>query len=237
MLQHAFPKTPNELRFQDLCRWRFPCQEWRHSVPPSWKIPRRSPNCIPDITLLVLDLLPLCYSFPRSTEASITQHAHHTPASLYVSVAGKVPEAICDPWCIFASWPSLKGRFVISVQSLSVGSFTPALWIQDTSRLWHQLEEPGRAPLSKSRLTTSFAWALSSLALRSCLSQHHGFLWWLWFPSCLYVFPYLHLPLWYQLYQASLFHSNHIWGHSLYHSQASLIREILCCTVTLRTKC
>lgn len=127
-LQHAFPNTPNELRFQDLGRWRFPCQEWWHSVPPSWKIPRRSPNCIPDITLLVLDLLPLCYCFPRFTEASITQHAHHTPAGLSVSVAGKLPEVICDLWCIFASWPSLKGRCIISVQSLSVGSFTPALW-------------------------------------------------------------------------------------------------------------
>ena len=123
-LQHASPNPPNKLRFQGLCRWRFPCQEWWHSAPPS-KIPRHSPNCIPDITLPVLDLPPLCYSFPRSTEASITQHAHHTPAGLSVSVAGKLSEASCDLWCIFASWPSLKGRCIIGVQSVSVGSFTP----------------------------------------------------------------------------------------------------------------
>lgn len=89
------------------------------------KIPRRSPNCIPDITLPVLDLRPFATLSPVHRSIHYTARPSHTCRSLFVSVAGKLSEANCDLWCIFASWPSLKGRCVISVQSLSVGPFTP----------------------------------------------------------------------------------------------------------------
>lgn len=87
-------------------------------MPPTWKSPRCSPSCSPDI---IWGLAFSLHLFPRVHKSNHHTAWHHTPAGLSHPVDGKLPEGGCDGCFIFTSWHNPRGI----TQSMSVGEFTP----------------------------------------------------------------------------------------------------------------
>lgn len=94
-------------------------------------IPKLHPPISPS---LYWTCAPLCYSFPGPQKHPL----HSTPITFLPvclsCVAGKLSEANCDLWCIFASWPSLKGRCTCQCPKPKCRTVHPSFYEnQDTS--------------------------------------------------------------------------------------------------------
>lgn len=193
----------------------------------TWKTPRYSPSCSPHIVFSIPGTTSSLLFFPKSIKAIITQHGRHTPASLSVLGEGKPPEGRCSLWFIFASWPSPTGRCMISAQNINAGEFTPVfmktriLAVTDT-------RAKSQAELLQENPAHQHPWLGSPFP---CASEPYLPALWVstvtpvfWLLGCLSLLASSTLV---STASDFSFCTDHIWGHSLHHSQAAFILEIL----------